>query len=112
MTTKTTSLSTTAARWALGGFAATIALMAGIQTNAQAIAGHNSNAPVDYAANRIELQDRQNRVVLSGNVQITQANLRLNAARTIVDYTDAGSLSIQRISATGGVTVTLSLIHI
>ena len=38
MTTKTISLSKTAARWALGGFAATAALMAGIQTNAQAIA--------------------------------------------------------------------------
>ena len=106
MTTKTTSLSTTAARWALGGFAATIALMAGIQTNAQAIAGHNSNAPVDYAANRIELQDRQNRVVLSGNVVIEQAGLRLTAARTLVNYSDAGSLSIQRIMATGGVVVT------
>ena len=106
MTTKTISLSKTAARWALGGFAATAALMAGIQTNAQAIAGHNSNAPVDYAANRIELQDRQNRVVLSGNVVIEQAGLRLTAARTLVNYSDAGSLSIQRIMATGGVVVT------
>ena len=106
MTTKTTSLSTTAARWALGGFAATIALMAGIQTNAQAIAGHNSHAPVDFAANRIELQDRADRVVLSGNVVIEQAGLRLTAARTLVNYSDAGSLSIQRIMATGGVVVT------
>ena len=61
MTTRTTSLTKTATRWAIGGFAATIALMAGIQSNAQALAGHNSNAPVDFAANRIELQDRQNR---------------------------------------------------
>ena len=106
MTTKTTSLATTAARWAFGGFATTIALMAGIQSNAQAIAGHNSNAPVDFAANRIELQDRQNRVVLSGNVVIEQAGLRLTAARTLVNYSDAGSLSIQRIMATGGVVVT------
>jgi lipopolysaccharide export system protein LptA len=96
----------TAARWGLGGFAATLALMAGIQAGAQAIAGHNSNAPVNYAADRIELQDRQNRVVLSGNVDITQAGLRLQAARTQVNYTDAGSLRIQRITATGGVTVT------
>ncbi|MEL7729779.1 LptA/OstA family protein [Citromicrobium bathyomarinum] len=95
-----------AARSGVAGFVLAACTVVGLQLNAQAIAGHNSNAPVDYAANRIELQDRQNRVVLSGNVQITQANLRLNAARTIVDYTDAGSLSIQRISATGGVTVT------
>ncbi|GAA4048392.1 LptA/OstA family protein [Parerythrobacter jejuensis] len=88
------------------GFALTCTVVGGIQLQAQAIAGHNSNAPVNYAANRIELQDRQNRVVLSGNVQIDQANLRLRAARTIVNYSDAGSLSIQRIMATGGVTVT------
>jgi lipopolysaccharide export system protein LptA len=95
----------TAARWSIGAFAATLAAMAGIQAGAQAIAGHNSNAPVNYSANRIELQDRQNRVVLSGGVDITQAGLRLQAARTQVNYTDAGSLRIQRITATGGVTV-------
>lgn len=76
------------------------------RTDAQAIAGHNSNAPVSYAADRIELQDRQNRVVLSGNVAITQAGLNLKAARTTVAYSDAGALSIQRIDATGGVQVT------
>ena len=88
------------------GFALTVAGFAGIQLQAQAIAGHNSNAPVNYAADRIELQDRQNRVVLSGNVDITQAGLRLRAARTTVAYSDAGALRIQRIDATGGVTVT------
>ena len=88
------------------GFVATASIAGGIQLHAQAIASHNSNAPVNYAANRIELQDRQNRVVLSGNVVIDQAALQLRAARTIVNYTDAGSLSIQRIMATGGVTVT------
>lgn len=73
---------------------------------AQGIAGFNSNQPVDYAADRIELQDRQNRVVLSGDVVITQGDLRLTAGRTTVSYTDEGSLRIQRIDATGGVTVT------
>ncbi|MBX7532820.1 OstA family protein [Qipengyuania sp. 1XM1-15A] len=91
---------------AAAGFALTAAALGGIQLSAQAIASHNSNAPVSYAADRIELQDKQNRVVLSGNVQITQAGLNLNAARTIVNYSDAGSLSIQRIMATGGVSVT------
>lgn len=75
------------------------------QTGAQVFPGHNTNAPVDYAADRIELQDKQDRVVLSGNVDIRQADLRLRAGRTIVNFTDAGSLSIQRITATGGVTV-------
>ncbi|MBX7528094.1 LptA/OstA family protein [Qipengyuania vesicularis] len=96
----------TMARSALFGFALTAAALGGIQLSAQAIAGHNSNAPVSYAADRIELQDNQNRVVLSGNVRITQAGLNLNAARTIVNYSDAGTLRIQRIMATGGVNVT------
>ncbi len=88
------------------GFAATAAAFGGIQLHAQAIGAHNSNAPVDFAADRIELQDRQNRVVLSGNVDITQADLNLQAARTLVNYSDADTLRIQRITATGGVTVT------
>lgn len=91
-------------RYAAIGFLGTLAVAGGV-TYAQALAGHNSDAPVNYAADRIELQDKQKRVVLSGNVRIDQAGLTLNAARTIVDYTDAGSLSIQRIMATGGVTV-------
>lgn len=88
------------------GFALSACTLAGLQLHAQAIAAHNSNAPVNYSANRIELQDRESRVVLTGNVQIDQADLSMTAARTIVDYSDAGSLSINRISATGGVTVT------
>lgn len=89
------------------GFAASAALVAGTQhLGAQAIAAHNSKAPVNYAADRIELQDKQNRVVLSGNVDISQAELTMRAARTTVAYTDAGSLQIQRIDATGGVVVT------
>ena len=95
-----------ALRSGMAGFVLAACTVAGLQLQAQAIAAHNSNAPVNYAANRIELQDRQNRVVLSGNVEIDQANLHLTAGRTIVDYSDSGALSIQRISATGGVTVT------
>jgi len=92
--------------WGIGGFALTGALVGGMALNAQGIAGHNSNAPVNYAADRIELQDRENRVILSGNVQIDQAGLSLHAARTLVNFSDVGSLSIQRITATGGVEVT------
>lgn len=89
------------------GFAASAALAAGAQhLGAQAIAAHNSKAPVNYAADRIELQDKQNRVVLSGNVDIAQADLTMRAARTTVAYTDVGSLQIQRIDASGGVVVT------
>ncbi len=100
-----TALKTRMLRFAVAGFVGTLAVAGGLAAYAQAIAGHNSNAPVNYAADRIELQDRQKRVVLSGNVRIDQAGLTLNAARTLVDYTDGGALKIQRIMATGGVTV-------
>ncbi len=89
------------------GFAASAALVAGAQhLGAQAIAAHNSKAPVNFGADRIELMDKQNRAVLSGNVEITQADLTLRAARTTLAYTDVGTLQIQRIDATGGVVVT------
>jgi len=77
----------------------------GSLAGAQAIARFDANQPVSYAADRIELQDRQKRVVLSGNVEIRQGDLQLNAARTTVAYTDEGSLRIQRIDASGGVVV-------
>ncbi len=95
-----------AARPAIAGFALTIAAFGGMQLHAQAIASHDSRAPVSYAADRIELQDRQDRVVLSGDVVIEQAGLTVRAARTLVNYSDAGELSIERITATGGVRVT------
>jgi lipopolysaccharide export system protein LptA len=94
-------------RIGLAGFALATAGFAGWQQlAAQGLGAFNSNAPVDYLADRIELQDKQNRVVLSGNVQINQGDLRLQAARTIVSYTNSGSLQIQRLDATGGVVVT------
>ena len=96
-----------ACKIALAAFFATGAALVGLQQlGAQAITGHDSNAPVNYAADRIELQDKAKRVVLSGNVDITQGDLKMRAARTTVAYTDADALKIQRLDATGGVTVT------
>lgn len=100
-------LSILASRSLIGGFVlGALALGAMSQPGAQAFAGHDSDAPVDYAADRIELQDRQDRVVLSGNVDISQGGMRLRAERITVAFSDAGALKIQRIDATGGVQVT------
>lgn len=69
---------------------------------------HNSNAPIDFAAQNIELQDRANRAILSGGVKITQADMTLTAARVTVSYTGQvidGSPSVSRFDASGGVTV-------
>ena len=76
------------------------------QDAVSALKGHNSRAPVDVAADRIELQDRADRALLSGNVEIKQGDLTLKAPRVTVAYTRAGSTELQRLDASGGVTVT------
>jgi lipopolysaccharide export system protein LptA len=69
---------------------------------------YNNNAPVNYSADRIEVQDKSNRVVLTGNVDVVQDTMRLRAARVTVSYTNDGSLKIQQMIATGSVFVTRS----
>lgn len=76
------------------------------QDAVSALKGHNSNAPVDVSADRIELQDRADRAVLSGDVEIRQGDLTLRAPRVTVAYTREGGTEIERLDASGGVTVT------
>lgn len=87
-------------------FALTIASVGAWQLSAQAIAGHNSTAPINYSAARTEYQDRQERIILSGDVDITQAGLRLQAQRILVNLSSGGVGRIDRLTATGGVLVT------
>ena len=78
------------------------AMPAGAQTR------HNTNAPIDFSADQIELQDRANRAVLSGNVAVRQAEMTLNARRMTVAYTGqvvGGNPQVSRLDAAGGVTV-------
>jgi lipopolysaccharide export system protein LptA len=89
------------------GFAVSAAVIAGAgQLFAETRVSHNSDAPVDFGAAHMELQDKQKRVVLTGDVVITQAELRLTADRTLMAYTDTGKLTLQRVDATGHVVVT------
>lgn len=82
-------------------------LLAPGMAGAQALKNHNSNAPVDVAADRIEVQDRANRAVFAGNVHVEQAGMTLDSSRLTVAYASggAGNPDIQRLDATGGVTV-------
>lgn len=82
-----------------------LVLMVAMPALGQAFRGHNSNAPVDFAADRIELQDRADRVTLGGSVVIKQADLTLNAARVTIAYTNNSGVDVNRIDASGGVTV-------
>jgi lipopolysaccharide export system protein LptA len=74
-----------------------------------ALKGHNSNAPVDVTADRIEVQDRADRAIFVGNVHATQAELTLDTARLTVAYSGGGQggggVQIRRLDAAGGVVV-------
>ena len=73
-----------------------------------ALKGHNSNAPVDVTADRIEVQDRADRAIFAGNVHVTQAELTLETPRLTVAYSgQAGGANVQirRLDAAGGVVV-------
>ncbi|WP_299323948.1 LptA/OstA family protein [Parasphingopyxis sp.] len=88
------------------GFA--LAMLAAVPASSQsALGGMNTNAPVDVAADRIEVQDRADRAIFSGNVQVRQGNLSLDAARITVAYTGSvtGGVEVQRLDASGGVFV-------
>lgn len=78
--------------------------------DAQVLKNHDSNAPVNFTADRIEVQDRADRVVVSGNVEVNQAGMTLNAARMTVAYRNgagsgASGVEIDRIDASGSVVV-------
>ena len=86
---------------ALGG--AAIAQSGG---QVSALKGHDSNAPVDVDADRIEVQERADRAVFAGNVRARQGNLTLQTARLTLAYTAGDGIQIRRLDASGGVTVT------
>jgi len=74
-----------------------------------ALKGHDSNAPIDISSDRIEVQDRADRAIWSGNVHAVQGDMTMDAARMTVAYSHASQPGqdpqINRIDASGGVTV-------
>ena len=94
--------------------AAILTLMLGVTGSAlyaqsnqptSALKGHDSNAPIDVAADRIEVQDRADRAIFAGNVHVKQDDLTLDTERLTVAYTSTGGVQIQRLDASGGVVV-------
>ena len=102
---RSSSLAKIALAWAAGGFALAAVVAAGMSLHAQSIASHNTNAPVSFDAGSIDFDDRANRIVLTGGVIVTQAGLTVRSNRMLANYTDDGSLDVERITANGGVVV-------
>lgn len=90
---------------AAAGALAGLAALAQAQGPVSALKGHNSNAPVDVTADRIEVQDRADRAIFAGNVHVRQSELTLDTARLTVAYSSSGGVQIQRLDASGGVVV-------
>jgi lipopolysaccharide export system protein LptA len=90
----------------VGAAALAIAVVPAVSQEVGAgLRNHDTNAPVDLGADRIEVQDRQQRAIASGNVDVRQARLRLRAERVTVAYGGRAN-EIERIDATGGVILT------
>lgn len=89
----------------LGAVGAASIMLLAAPAPAQVFGGHNSNAPVNFNAGRIELQDRADRVVLTGAVRVEQEGLLLDAKRMTVAYSNSGGIDVNRIDASGGVNI-------
>ena len=87
------------ASWALPVAAAAVA-----QEPVSALKGHNSDAPIDLTADRLEVQERADRAMFSGNVKVRQDELTLDTSRLTVAYSSSGGVQIKRLDASGGVT--------
>jgi lipopolysaccharide export system protein LptA len=78
-------------------------------SSVSALKGHNTNAPVDITSDRLEVQDRADRAIFSGNVRATQQDLSLDTQRLTVTYSSGqannSGIQIQRLDAAGGVVV-------
>ena len=80
--------------------------LAAAQDNVSALKGHDSKAPIDLSADRAEAQDRVDRAIFAGNVIVRQGSLTLRTARLTLAYASQDGIDINRIDASGGVTVT------
>lgn len=79
---------------------------------AQSAAKHDTDLPIDIQADRLEIQQENNLAIWTGNVDVIQGDIRLQAKELRVSYGQAGgdtdgaanvSGSIRRIDARGDV---------
>lgn len=69
-----------------------------------ALKRHDTNAPIDVDAARIEVRDGDRQAVFSGSVKVKQGDLRLNADSMTIRYRrDGDNPTILRLDAKGAV---------
>ena len=78
-------------------------------SSAQMVGGslrnYDKKAPIDFSADRIEVLEKQSQALFTGSVQVSQGDLDLTAASVRVDYTGGDDLTVNTLTAEGGVTV-------
>lgn len=79
-----------------------------VAAQTSALAKHNTDAPIDFDADKIEVRDTDSQALLTGSVRITQASMTLTADQVKLHYRRAGGKSpeIQRLDAQGSVKLT------
>ncbi len=71
---------------------------------ASALRNHDTRAPIDIDAARIEVRDLDRQAIFSGSVKVRQGGMTLDSARIRVFYDRlGGDLEIKRLDADGGV---------
>jgi lipopolysaccharide export system protein LptA len=92
---------------ALVVLAVLVAAPAGAQVGPSALRGHDTSAPIDVDAQRIEVRDPEGLAIFSGDVKVKQGALNLQAQTLRVSYRREGdSPVIRRLDAQGGVRLT------
>ncbi len=73
--------------------------------SSSALRGMDSRAPIDVDADRIDVLDKQNQAIFTGNVRVRQGTLTMEADRIKVAYSRPvkGDPVIQRLDADGNV---------
>lgn len=73
-----------------------------------ALRGHDTRAPIDIDAARVEVRDRESQAIFTGAVKIRQGSMSLDAASVRVFYERGGgnALAVRRVDAQGGVALT------
>ena len=86
------------------------AVLSAVPVSAQtsALAKHNTDAPVDFDADHVEVRDNDQQALLTGSVRVTQGTLTLNADQVKMFYRRAPGRQpeIQRMDAQGNVKLT------
>jgi lipopolysaccharide export system protein LptA len=81
-------------------------LVAGAATaQTSALKNHDTDAPIDFDAARIEVRDKENQALLTGDVKIRQGRMTLDADSVKIFYSRParGDPSVRRLDAQGNV---------